>query len=151
MFALSSVGAQGLSIEGDVQYQIQESRRTLLRALTADNEGEQQAFVRESRIADSRAETLINHLRLLPVTPELARAARDFATSWSMYLEVRDDVAALIFAGRRDDAFSMDVKDGDPAFQRAFERLRLVMCWIFRKSKRAVWICAKPNAMRAAL
>ncbi len=126
VFALSSIGAQGLSIEGDIQYQIQESRRTLLRALTVDEEGEQQKFVRESRVADSRAETLINHLRLLHITPELERAARQFAMSWSGYLEVRDDVAALIFAGRRHDAFQMDVKDGDPAFQQAFERLRAV-------------------------
>ena len=40
-----------------------------------------------------------------------------------MYLEVRDDVAALIFAQRRADALNIDVRDGDPAFQRAFERL----------------------------
>lgn len=126
VFVLSSVGAQGLSIEGDIQYEIQESRRTLLRALTERGAKEQQTFVNQSRLADSRAETLINHLRLLPVSPELGQAAREFAISWSMYLEVRDDVAALIFAQRRDDAFAMDVKDGDPAFQQAFERLRLV-------------------------
>lgn len=126
VFALSSVGAQGLSIEGDIQYQIQESRRTLLRALTADSDSQRQAFVAQSRIADSLAEMLINRLRLLPVTGELESAAREFAGSWSQYLEVRDDVAALIFAGRRDEAFHMDVADGDPAFQQAFERLRTV-------------------------
>jgi signal transduction histidine kinase len=126
VFALSSIGAQGLSIEGDIQYQIQESRRTLQRALTAENERQRQMFIGESRIADSRAETLINHLRLLHVTADLEQAARAFALSWSMYLEVRDDVAALIFAGRREDAFNMDVKAGDPAFQQAFERLRVV-------------------------
>lgn len=126
VFALSSVGAQGLSIEGDIQYEIQESRRTLQRALTTDTESERQAFVAQSRIADSHAETLINRLRLLPVTGELGSASRDFATSWSNYLEVRDDVAALIFAGRREDAFHMDVAEGDPAFQQAFERLRVI-------------------------
>ena len=126
VFALSSIGAQGLSIEGDIQYQIQESRRTLLRALTADDDRQRQAFISDSRIADGHAETLINRLRLLHVTGDLEKAARDFALSWSMYLEVRDDVAALILAGRRDDAFRMDVEDGDPAFQQAFERLRLV-------------------------
>lgn len=126
VFALSSVGAQGLSIEGDIQYEIQESRRTLQRALTADSDNERKAFVGQSRVADSHAETLINRLRLLPVTSELGGAARDFAAAWSHYLEVRDDVAALIFAGRRDDAFHMDVAAGDPAFQEAFERLRRI-------------------------
>jgi signal transduction histidine kinase len=124
VFVLSSVGAQGLSIEGDIQYEIQESRRTLLRALTTEDPSQQETFVSQSRSADARAEALINQLRLLPITPELAKAARDFATSWSMYLEVRDDVAALIFAQRRTDALNADVNSGDPAFQQSFERLR---------------------------
>ena len=126
VFVLSSVGAQGLSIEGDIQYEIQESRRTLLRALTTDDRQQQEAFVKQSRVSDSHAEALINHLRLLPITMELGQAAREFATSWSMYVEVRDDVAALIFAQRRADALNVDVRDGDPAFQLAFERLRRV-------------------------
>jgi len=126
VFVLSSVGAQGLSIEGDIQYEIQESRRTLLRALTGEDRQQQEVFVKQSRLADSRAEGLINRLRLLPVTMELGQAAQEFAASWSMYLEVRDDVAALIFAQRRADALKVDVKEGDPAFHRAFERLRTV-------------------------
>jgi signal transduction histidine kinase len=126
VFVLSSVGAQGLSIEGDIQYEIQESRRTLLRALTAEDRKQQEVFVKQSRLADSRAEELVNRLRLLPITAELGQAAREFAASWSMYLEVRDDVAALIFAQRRADALNLDVRDGDTAFQQAFERLRQV-------------------------
>jgi signal transduction histidine kinase len=43
-----------------------------------------------------------------------------------MYLEVRDDVAALIFAQRRTDALNADLQEGDPAFQKAFGQLRRV-------------------------
>src|SRR5271155_3556406 len=119
VFVLSSVGAQGLSIEGDIQYEIQESRRTLLRALTTEDRRQQEVFVKQSRLADSRAEELVNRLRLLPITAGLGQAAREFAASWSMYLEVRDDVAAMIFAQRRADALNLDVRDGDIAFQQA--------------------------------
>src|SRR5579862_5614053 len=124
VFVLSSVGAQGLSIEGDIQYEIQESRRTLLKALGSDDGGQQRSFVDQSRGADVRAEALINRLRVLPLTPQLSRAAQDFASAWSMYLEMRDDVAALIFANRRQDAFQVDSNEGDPAFQQAYDRLR---------------------------
>ncbi len=123
---LSSVGAQGLSIEGDIQYEIQESRRTLLRALSTDETRAQQSFINQSRGADVRAESLINRLRVLPLTPQLGTAARDFANSWAMYLEMRDDVAALVLAGRRQDAFQADLNEGDPAFQESYERLRRI-------------------------
>ncbi len=119
---LSSVGAQGLSIEGDIQYEIQESRRTLLRALSTDETRAQQSFINQSRGADVRAESLINRLRVLPLTPQLGTAARDFANSWAMYLEMRDDVAALVLAGRRQDAFQADLNEGYPAIQESYER-----------------------------
>ena len=122
--ALYTVGIRGFSIEGDIEYEIQESRRTVLAALNAGTFEMRQSLIEESRSADLQAERLLNQLQLLPITPELRRVARDFAASWTRYLEVRDTEAALIYGNRTKEAFQTDLRDGDPAFRRAFGNLR---------------------------
>ncbi len=122
--ALYTVGIRGFSIEGDIEYEIQESRRTVLAALNAGTFELQQSLIEQSRSADLRAERLLNQLQLLPITPELREVARDFAAAWTRYLEVRDTEAALIFGNRTSEAFQTDLTDGDPTFRKAFGNVR---------------------------
>ena len=124
--SLYDISIQGLSLEGDIEYHIEESRRTVLLALSSTGWRVQLPFVARSRAADRNVERLINRLQLMPVTAPLRGAARDFAVAWAKYLEVRDDVVALAFANRRPEAASLDLLDGDPAFEQARDRLRLV-------------------------
>ena len=125
-FAIYTVGVRGFSIEGDIEFEIQESRRTVLAALSTGTFEIQRSLIEQSRAADLEAERLVNQLQLLPITPELRHAARDFAAAWTQYLEVRDTEAALTFADRREEAFQTDLNQGDPSFRRAYERARRI-------------------------
>jgi signal transduction histidine kinase/AmiR/NasT family two-component response regulator len=122
--ALYEVGIRGFSIEGDIEYEIQESRRTVVAALSASTFPLQHSLIEQSRSADLRAERLLNDLQLLPVEPGLRRIARDFAAEWTNYLEIRDTEAALIFGNRMQEALQTDLTKGDPAFRRAYEGVR---------------------------
>src|SRR5450432_906396 len=51
---LYSVGVAGLSVEGDLQAFTQQSRRTLIYALTTSDPNEQIPFVVQARSADKR-------------------------------------------------------------------------------------------------
>jgi signal transduction histidine kinase len=124
--ALYRLGVQGSSIEGDIEFDIQESRRTVLAALNARTLESQRAFIERSRAADLSAERRQNQLQLLPITPALRATAREFARTWTAYLEVRDSEAALIYGGRTDTAFKLDIQQGDPDFQRAYETVRAI-------------------------
>src|ERR1700722_9408728 len=73
--ALYQVGVRGSSIEGDIEFEIQESRRTVLAALNAGTLEAQQSCIEQSRAADLSAERLQNQFQLLPVTPMLRATA----------------------------------------------------------------------------
>ncbi len=122
--ALYTVGVRGFGIEGEIEYEIQESRRTVLAALNSNTFESQNPFIEQSRAADRRAEGLLNELQLLPIGPALRRLAQDFAAAWTRYLEVRDTEAALIFENRKTEAFQTDLRDGNSTFRRAFETVR---------------------------
>jgi signal transduction histidine kinase len=120
------VGVRGSSIEGDIEFEIQESRRTVLAALNAGTLEARQSCIEQSRAADLSAERLQNQFQLLPVTPMLRATAREFASAWTEYLGVRDTEAALIFGNRREAAFAIDLKEGDPDFHRAYDLVRQI-------------------------
>jgi hypothetical protein len=124
--ALYQLGVRGSSIEGDIQFEIQESRRTVLAALNARTFEAQRSFIDQSRAADLSAERLQNQFQLLAVTPVQHAAAREFARAWTEYLGVRDTEAALTFANRRDAAFDIDLQKGDPDFRRAYDTVQKI-------------------------
>jgi signal transduction histidine kinase/ActR/RegA family two-component response regulator len=124
VLALYTVGIRGFSIEGDIEYEIQESRRTVLAALSAGTFELQHSLIEQSRSADLRAERLLNQLQLLPIEPELLRDARDFAAKWTHYLEIRDTEASLIYGKRTVEALQTDLTEGDSTFRSAYESVR---------------------------
>lgn len=124
--AMYQVGVHGSSIEGDIEFEIQESRRTVLAALNARTFESQRFFIDQSRAADLRAERLQNQFQLLAVTPVQHAAASEFASAWTEYLGVRDTEAALIFPNRRDAAFDVDLQKGDPDFHRAYDAVQKI-------------------------
>jgi signal transduction histidine kinase len=122
--ALYQLGVRGSSIEGDIEFEIQESRRTVLEALNSRTFEAQRSFIEQSRAADLHAERLQNQFQLLPITADLRARARQFAGAWTEYLEVRDTEAELIFGDRVEAAFNLDIKEGDPDFHRAYDTVR---------------------------
>ena len=124
--ALYQVGVRGSSLEGDIEFEIQESRRLVLAALSARTFESRRSLIEQSRAADLGAERLQNQFQLLPITPVLRTRAREFARAWTDYLEIRDTEAELIFGNRSDSAFEMDLKDGDPQFHLAYETVRQI-------------------------
>ncbi len=122
-FAVYSVGIRGLSLEGDAEYAIQESRRTAVLALGATELEERKKLVDRSREADLRAERLINDLLLLPIPPEVQSPAQEFLWMWSEYLEIRDLEVALMFGGQVHEAYQTDIERGDPKFQGSYSSL----------------------------
>ena len=61
-FAIYSVGVRGFSIEGDIEFEIQESRRTVLAALSTGKFELQHSLIEQSRAADLEAERLLNRI-----------------------------------------------------------------------------------------
>jgi len=116
------VAVVAISIEGDIQYYTQESRRTLMQAL--GNIEQAQILIGRSREADRQAELLINRILLMDASEATVRAATIFTHSWTEYLEVRDDTAALILQGQREKALALDLRDGDAAFAKSHTALR---------------------------
>ena len=116
------VAVVAISMEGDIQYYTQESRRTLMQAL--GNIEQAQILIGRSRRADRQVELLINKILLMHASEATMRAATIFTHSWTEYLEVRDDTAALILQGQREKALALDLQAGDPAFAKAHAALR---------------------------
>ena len=63
--ALHDVGVTGASLGGDIEYYMQESRRTVIYALTSKDPNVQLPYVDEARRADAQVKLVMNELRRL--------------------------------------------------------------------------------------
>src|SRR5271166_2444216 len=109
----------GLSLQGDLQYATQESRRTFLYVLTTDDKQAQLDYVAGVRKAELSVNLLAGKTAVLRMGPEEDRRIREFGTKWTSYQEVRDDIIALVLAGRRQDALKLERETGEAGFQQA--------------------------------
>jgi PAS domain S-box-containing protein len=110
--------ADGLGAVADLQYQIQEARRSMLYALTTTDSNLQVEYVDKSRSADARVTSVIRQLAASGDTDEARRLVGELEGAWVAYLRGRDEVIASILEGHAAEAVARDLSEGGPAFTR---------------------------------
>lgn len=116
--------ASGLDLLGELQYQTQEARRSMLYALTTANSNLQLEYTDQSRTADTRVYRLIQQELRLADTPQIAETMQRLERNWNDYLNVRDQVIALILEGDAKVAVKLDLGEGQPCFDRVHNDLK---------------------------
>ena len=107
---------RGLDLIGELQYQAQEARRTLLYALSTTDSNLQVDYADQSRAAEAQvAQRLAEYEQLALVKKDTASAAK-VARDWATYLAVRDELIAAMLEGDPKAAIARDLRDGVPAF-----------------------------------
>jgi diguanylate cyclase (GGDEF)-like protein/PAS domain S-box-containing protein len=120
--SLRQVDVETLSVEGEVQFQIQESRQRFLRILMpAAGFDTRVKDIDLVRAADLRVDLL--KARVIALTGEKSALGR-FERSWRSYVETRDDMIARALRGQFAEAVAIDKSRGAAAFDRASEELR---------------------------
>jgi hypothetical protein len=100
---------------GELQYQIQETRRSVLYALTTRDVNLQVQYADQSREASARVDRTMQELLIDASRFPTAGAAERFAGDWKGYLSVRDEVIASILEDNVQDGVARDLKDGIPS------------------------------------
>lgn len=120
LYRLDTIGSQ---IEGDLEFQIQESRRAYLYALASDDPNRQLPFVDAAREADRASRATIQRLRALQAGESITGPIREFELSWDRYAHTRDSVIAGILVGDIMSAIDLDEREGNRAFAAALQNL----------------------------
>jgi diguanylate cyclase (GGDEF)-like protein/PAS domain S-box-containing protein len=145
--SIYDVDIKGLSIEGELQYQIQESRRRFLQLLVATGDPKRQlAEIQQVRQADLQVSLLTGRALMLRVNPG---TLREFSRIWDDYTVVRDDIIALALQNRLREALEMEKTRGVATFEAAAASLRGAKTGVELSSAlkvEVVW-----NALRRAL
>jgi len=113
----------GLGAVADLQYEIQEARRSMLYALTTTDSNRQVEYADRSRGADARVAAITSRLAPSGDTSEGRRLLGALDREWAAYLACRNEVIASILEGQAKEAVDRDLTEGGPAF----ERVRLAL------------------------
>ena len=108
---------EGLGAVADLQYEIQEARRSMLYALSTSDSNRQVEYADRSRGADARVDAIIRRLASSD-GPEARPLVSAFERAWTDYLASRNEVLASILEGQSAEAVDRDVSEGGPAFER---------------------------------
>jgi signal transduction histidine kinase len=120
MYAWSVLGLRRI---GGLQYDAQETRRSTLYALTTNDSNLQVEYADQTREADKRVtEGIAEYLQQAQLPGEIAVGNRLHA-DWLAYLNVRDEVLALILEGSTKEAVALDLSQGVPLFDRVRQDL----------------------------
>ena len=110
-----SVDERGIHLEGDLQYEIQESRRRFLRALLAAGKpAEVEEEAESMRSADAAIASTAKQIAQLGATPAASQAL--FHASWLSYTAARDKLLAAVLRGDPDEARRADADLAKGAF-----------------------------------
>jgi len=115
---MHAAAVQGLDLIGELQYQIQEARRSVLYALTTDDSNLQVVYADQSRAADARVTRMIVQRSDLLESARGRQALDRFRTDWGSYLLERNEVIASILEGNTKEAVERELREGLPAFER---------------------------------
>ncbi|MBV9766675.1 MAG: response regulator [Acidobacteriaceae bacterium] len=132
--ALYSVGVSGESNQGDIAYYLQESRRTVIYALTTKDPNAQLPYIDQARSADHEVDRLISVFLKLDLDQKTRSAAREFTSNRSDYLAARDQIISLILTDQIEQALAVDLTRSTPAFDRTRDSLRRVKANLDRYS-----------------
>lgn len=116
----------GLDLGSELQYQTQEARWTLLYALVSEQTNRQAEYITTSRRAERVVSTRLRTCRSLLEWFSQDQLAFRLEQDWNVYLRVREELIALMRAGRSDDAVELDLRRGVPAFNKVRDDLRLI-------------------------
>ena len=114
---------QGIDLIGDLLYSTQETRRTMLYALTTDDPNLQIVYADQSHEAGESIAQLVTAERLHAKSQQLLDAIDTFERDWANYLKNRDEVIGLILQGSIKEAAESDQKNGIPAFNKVRDDL----------------------------
>lgn len=169
---------RGLQRIGELQYDIQETRRATLYALSTSDSNLQVTYADQSRDADKRVSDAIAEYEKQSKEPAETAVAARLADDWPKYLAVRDEVLASILEGSIKDAVDLDLTSGVPAFdrvrkdldtvkqlydqdaalrqasfaassRRSVSRLIGILCFTFLLSSAAVWTIQRSHMLGA--
>jgi PAS domain S-box-containing protein len=121
----------GLGAVADLQYEIQEARRSMLYALATTDSNRQVEYADRSRGADARVAAIASRLALASDTGEDTQHLDALNRDWAAYLVCRNEVIASILEGQAKEAVERDLSEGGPAF----ERVRLALSAVERRQK----------------
>jgi PAS domain S-box-containing protein len=107
----------GLGAVADLQYEIQEARRSMLYALTTTDSNRQLDFVERSRGADARVAAITRRLSAAGDDDATRALVAGLERAWTEYLRGRDEVIASILEGQVTEAIGRDLSEGAPAFE----------------------------------
>ena len=108
----------GLGAVAQLQYEIQEARRSMLYALTTADSNRQLEYADRSRGADARVTAIIGRLASASDDGDARALVAALDGSWASYLRGRDEVIASILEGQVGEAVARDLSEGAPAFER---------------------------------
>ncbi len=108
----------GLQKIGELQYQAQETRRATLYALTTTDSNLQVQYADQTRNADRQVTDGIAEYCNEARTAQVLALADRLNHDWNTYLGVRDEILASILEGSPQEAVSLDLAGGVPAFER---------------------------------
>ena len=112
---------RGLDRVGELQYQIQESRRYVLSALTSFDTNARVEYAEQTRAADTRVAGLIQPQ--LPGNADLEEVGSRLLTNWNAYRKIRDEEVASLLKGAVKEAIGRDLSEALPAFNRVRDDL----------------------------
>ncbi len=119
---LYSHEGQALSVDGDLQYQIQESRRWFLRVLMpAENPDERLRNIAQVRNADLQVSLLAGKESYLTHD---AKRLRQFGDDWLAYMDVRETMIEMSLQGRFTQVLALERTQGAKSFDVASADLR---------------------------
>jgi PAS domain S-box-containing protein len=108
--------ASGLDLIDDLQFNIQETRRTLLYALHTSDANRQLAYAEQSRAAETIVDERLSDRSALTSAPAAAAQITRLRQAWRRYLAVRDEVIGLILEGSFQEGVALDEQLGAVRF-----------------------------------
>jgi diguanylate cyclase (GGDEF)-like protein/PAS domain S-box-containing protein len=120
--SLSSVYGKALSLDGDLQYQIQDSRRQFLQVLIpTDNPDQRLKNIDEVRKADLQVSLLAAAEIYVTHDPN---QLKKFYEDWQAYTDIRDTMIAMSLQGHFPEVLRLERAQGAPDFALASDEVR---------------------------
>jgi PAS domain S-box-containing protein/diguanylate cyclase (GGDEF)-like protein len=118
-----AIDEQGIALEGDLQYEIQESRRRFLRILLAGGKpAEVDQETRSMRGYDATVALTESRIAQLGVLPEGNR--RQFRDNWLHYVALRDQMLVTALGGDQEEVRKVDTDLGKGTFETVEQAVR---------------------------
>ena len=108
--------ADGLDLIDDLQFNIQETRRTLLYALHTSDANRQLEYAEQSRAAEQQVDRRLSDRSALTSASRAGPRIAALQHSWRRYLAVRDEVIGLILEGSLHEGVALDEQLGASRF-----------------------------------